>query len=120
MIPSREAELSRIAVLWGVYDQGITTLANVVPDVTITTLQGQEILPPCFDPFGEFSYGFERVVETASGAANQLISLQEQIDQMKAQMEALQDQGDNDEVIPEDLPFTHIPMDGGVPAPPAP
>jgi hypothetical protein len=119
-IQSREAELSRISILWGVYEHGIDTLANVVPDVTISTLQGQEIVPPCFDPFGEHSYGFEKgPIDTQQGAASQIIAMQEQMDQLRAQMDALLETGDNDEVIPEDLPANH-PAFGGLMAPSAP
>lgn len=120
MIQSREAELSRIAVFWGVYEQGVDTLARVIPDVTILTLQGQEITPPCFDPYGEYSYGFEQgPADTQSGAAAQLAALQAQMDQMKEQMDILQTQGDNDADIPEDLPANH-PAFGGLMAPAAP
>lgn len=117
MIQSREAELSRISVLWAVYEQGVDTLAQVVPDITISSLQGEEIIPPCFDPYGEHSYGFEQgPIDTQQGAAAQLVALQEQMDQMKQMMEALQNGGDNDEVIPEDLPPDH-PAFGGLMAP---
>lgn len=114
IIQSREAELSRISVLWGVYEQGVDSLANVIPDVTISTLQNQEIIPACFDPYGEHSYGFEKSpIDTQQGAAAQLLALQEQMDQMKAMMDALTNSGDNDEVIPEDLPHDH-PAFGGI------
>jgi hypothetical protein len=120
MIQSREAELSRIAVFWGVYEQGVDSLAAVIPDVTISTLQGQEIIPACFDPWGEHSYGFEKgPIDTQQGAAAQLLALQEQMDQMKAMMDALQHGGDNDQEIPEDLPLNH-PAFGGLMAPAAP
>jgi hypothetical protein len=123
-IQSREAELGRIAVFWGVYEQGVDSLMSVVPDVTISTLQGQEIVPPCFDPYGEYSYGFDKgPVDTQQGAAAQLSSMQEQMDQLRAQMEALSAGGDNDQDIPEDLPtmpaMSHRGA-GGVPAPSSP
>lgn len=120
MIQSREAELSRISVFWGVYEQGVDTLVNVVPDVSVFTLQNQEIIVPCFDPYGDHSYGFETgPIDTQQGAAAQLIELQKQMDQMKEMMEALQNGGDNDEEIPEDLPHDH-PAFGGLMAPATP
>lgn len=113
MIQSREAELGRISVFWGVYEQNIAALPNVVPDISIFTLQGQEIVPPCFDPYGDNIYGFEKgPVDTQQGAAAQLAAMQESMDQMKAQMDLLISQGDNDADIPEDLP--HFPTGQGV------
>jgi hypothetical protein len=120
MIQSREAELSRIAVLWGVYEQGVDSLAQVVPDITVATLNGQEVVPPCFDPWGEFTYGFEKgPVDTQSGAAAQIAAMQDQMDQLKAQMEAMMAGGDNDADVPEDLPANH-PAFGGLMAPATP
>lgn len=107
MIQSREAELARISVFWGVYEQNIASLPNVVPDISLYTLHGQEIVPPCFDPYGDFTYGFEKGPEDTQqqGAAAQIAYLQEQMDQQRAMIESLQSQGENNEEdIPEDLP----------------
>jgi hypothetical protein len=124
MIQSREAELGRIAVFWGVYEQGVDTLISVVPDVQITTLNGQEIIPPCFDPYGEYTYGFEKgPIDTQMGAASAIAAMQEQMDQMKAMMDAMRAGGDNDADVPEDLPpFPQAghPAMGGVTAPSSP
>jgi hypothetical protein len=122
MIQSREAELSRISVFWGVYEQGVDSLAAVVPDVTFTTLQGQEIIPPCFDPYGEFSYGFDQNEDnTQRGAAASIAAMQEQIATLSAMMGAMAEQGDNDEDVDEDLPMhpgaQAAQYAGGVPAP---
>lgn len=107
-IPSREAELARIAVFWGVYEDGIDTLANVVPDVTISTLDGTEIVPPPFDPFGDHVYGFEKNTDTTqSGVAATIESMQAQIDQLQDMQSAMLDRGqDNDADVEEDLPTT--------------
>lgn len=114
IIQSREAELSRISVLWGVYEQGVDTLANVVPDVTVSDLRGNEIVPACFDPWGEYSYSFEKgPIDTQQGAAAQLLAMQAEMDQLKARMDAMAQGGDNDEEIPEDLPMDH-PAFGGL------
>jgi hypothetical protein len=123
-IQSREAELDRISVFWGVYEQGIADIGNVVPDVTITTLQNQEVIPPCFDPHGDVQYGFEKGdIDTQAGAAGQLAQMQEQMDQLRAEMEAMRQRGDNDADVEEDLP-THPALSefyaGGVPAPSSP
>jgi hypothetical protein len=119
MIQSREAELMRISVFWGVYEDGVGNLANVVPDITISTLEGQEIVPACFDPYGEYSYGFDKdTSQTQQGAAATIATMQDQIDLLQRQMNALAEQGDNDEEIPEDLPF--LPAGNGVMAPSSP
>jgi hypothetical protein len=113
VIQSREAELSRISVIWGVYEQGVDTLHQVVPDVTISTLQNQEVVPPCFDPYGEFSYSFEKgPIDTQQGAAAQLIAMQEEMDNLKARMDMMSSNGDNNEEIPEDLPANHPALSG--------
>lgn len=107
VIPTREAELGRIAVFYGVYEDGITSLPDVVPDVSISTLDGQDIIPPCFDPYGDYTYGFEKNTDTTqSGVAATIESMQAQIDQLKAMQESMIDRGgDNDAAdVEEDLP----------------
>lgn len=108
VIPTREAELARIAVFWGVYEDGVDNLVNVVPDITITTLDGQAIVPPPFDPFGDNVYGFEKNNDTSqSGVAATIESMQTQIDQLMAMQRAMEDRGqDNDADVEEDLPTT--------------
>lgn len=124
MIQSREAELGRISVFWGVYEQGVDTLVSVVPDVTVTTLNEQEIVPPCFDPFGEYTYGFEKpALDSQSGVATRMEAMQREMDQMREMMNSLAANGDMDDEVSEDLPAfpsgTH-PQHGGVPAPSSP
>lgn len=108
VIPTREAELGRIAVFWGVYEDGVDRLANVCPDVTFSTLEGFDIVPPCFDPFGDHVYGFEKNTDTTqSGVAATIESMQTQIDQLMAMQSAMSDRGqDNDVDVEEDLPTT--------------
>lgn len=126
MIQSREAELGRIAVFWGVYEHGIDSLMSVVPDVTITTLNGQEIVPPCFDPFNEYTYSFEKgPIDTNVGAASRIEAMQVEMDRMKETLEGLKagSEANDDAQIPEDLPV-HLalrhPAQGGIPAPTSP
>lgn len=104
-VPSRGAELLRISVFYGVYEQGLDLLASVVPDVTISTIDGREIVPPCFDPEGEFNYGVQKRSMQKSGDVATLIDdLQSQIDALKEAQAARQQYGDNDGEIPEDTP----------------
>ena len=68
-VPARGDELLRLSVFYGVYEDGVSSLARVVPDVTITTLDGIEIIPPCFDPEGDYQYGFERNMQKSGDVA---------------------------------------------------
>lgn len=124
MIQSREAELGRISVFWGVYEQGVDTLISVVPDVSITTLDGKEIVPPCFDPYSTYTYGFEKpAIDSQSGVATRMEAMQEEMDKLKEMMAAMAAGGDNDADIPEDLPTFPTgahPQHGGIPAPSSP
>jgi hypothetical protein len=94
-----------------VYEDGVGSLPLVVPDVTITTLEGVEIIPPCFDPEGEFVYGFQRNMQRSDDVATLIEQMQEDHAQMQRQIDALKTQqaarevnGNNDAAIPEDNP----------------
>jgi len=104
MVPPRGNELLRLSVFYGVYEHGVETLAAVIPDVTITTLDGIEIIPPCFDPDGEHVYGFERNMQRSQDVATLIEDMQNQIDALK-QAQAMREQyGENDDPLPEDTP----------------
>jgi hypothetical protein len=110
-VPARGDELLRLSVFYGVYEEGVDKLINVVPNVRVTTLDGIEIIPPCFDPDGDFIYGFERNMERSSDVATlidqlerQSNHLQQQLDDLKAAQTAREIHGDNDGEIPEDNP----------------
>lgn len=108
VIPTREAELGRIAVYYGVYEDGIVNLPNVVPDISIFTLDEVEIVPPCFDPYGDNIYGFQKNMDqTQGGVAATMESLQAQMDQLRSMQESMLARGqDNDADVEEDLPGT--------------
>jgi hypothetical protein len=110
-VPARGDELLRLSVFYGVYQDGVDRLINIVPNVRITTLDGIEIIPPCFDPEGDFIYGFERNMQKSSDVATlieqlerQSNHLQSQLDDLKAAQTVREIHGDNDGEIPEDNP----------------
>lgn len=111
-VPTRGDELLRLSVFYGTYEQDVDYLANVIPDVTITTQNGVEIIPPCFDPDGTHIYGFQRNMQKSSDVATLLdqmeesqAALQSQIDDLKAaQAQRELNGGDNDDPLVEDNP----------------
>ncbi len=103
-VPARGDELLRLSVFYGIYEQGVESLAAVIPDVTITTLDGIEIIPPCFDPEGDYVYGFERNMERSNDVATLIDDMQAQIDALKAAQAIREQHGDNDGPLPLDNP----------------
>lgn len=104
VVPTRGDELLRLSVFYGTYEQNVDYLANVVPDVTITTLDGIEIIPPCFDPDGDHVYGYQRSMQKSTDVATLIESLQDQIDSLKERESQREIHGDNDGELPEDNP----------------
>lgn len=104
-VPMRPAELLRLSVFWGVYEQGVDAIANMIPDVTISTLTGVEIIPPCFDPYGEHIYGHKRSMQKSSDIATLMAQMQEELDELRRNYDSIQVAGqDNDGTIPVDNP----------------
>ena len=110
-VPARGDELLRLSVFYGVYENGVGYLAEVVPDVRITTLEGMEIIPPCFDPDGDFTYGFQRNMQKSGDVATlidqmekQQAHLQEQLDELRNAQQIREIHGDNDGPLPTDDP----------------
>lgn len=104
IVPARGDELLRLSVFYGVYEHEVDVLSQVIPDVTITTLDGIEIIPPCFDPDGNQSYGYNVNLEKSGDVVTIIASMQAQIDALKARADRLTDQGDNDEELKVDTP----------------
>lgn len=103
MVPMRPAELLRLSVFYGVYEQGVDAIAAMVPDVTIKTLTGVEIIPPVFDPYCEHVYGFQRSMQKSNDVATLIGELQGQIDSLNARYDSINVNGqDNDAAIPID------------------
>jgi len=103
-VPMRMAELQRLSVFWGVYEQGIDIIADMVPDVSITTLTGTEIIPPVFDPYGEHIYGYQKSMQKSSDIATLMSQMQEELDELRSKYDSIQIHGDNDGEIPVDTP----------------
>ena len=104
-VPMRPAELLRLSVFYGVYEQGVDAIANMVPDVTISTLTGVEITPPVFDPYGEHIYGFQRSMQKSNDIATLMGQMQAELDELRSRYDSIQVLGqDNDGKIPEDTP----------------
>jgi hypothetical protein len=83
----------------------VDVIANMVPDVTITTLTGVEVIPPCFDPYGEHIYGFQRSMQKSSDIATLMGQMQDELDELRSRYDSIQVLGqDNDGAIPEDTP----------------
>ncbi len=104
VVPTRGDELLRLSVFYGTYEQHVDTLALIVPDVTILTLDGIEIIPPCFDPEGEHVYGFQRNMQKSTDVATLIDNMQAQIDALKAGQAQREIHGNNDGELPEDNP----------------
>jgi hypothetical protein len=130
-VPERMAEVKRLCVRYGVYEQGMddiresvlqenrrladaqkSTVQRVLPlstdmfNVRITNIEGVEIITPLFDHKGEKSkYEFELDREKSGDIVTIIDSLQRQIDSLKEKELVLQDNGDNeDEDISADNP----------------
>jgi hypothetical protein len=104
IVPTRTAELLRLSVFYGVYEQAVDIIANMVPDVTIRTLSGVEVIPPVFDPYGEHVYGFQRSINKSQDIATMMGELQEQMDELRSRYDTIIVNGDNDGAIPVDNP----------------
>jgi hypothetical protein len=103
-VPSRGNELLRLSVFYGTYEHNVDILASVIPDVTISTLDGVEIIPPCFDPEGDYIYGYQRSMQQSQDVAVMLQELQEQQKVLEARLARMSENGNNDGGIPEDNP----------------
>ena len=105
-IPPRGNELQRLAVFYGLYEHGLEALPDVVPDVTITTLDGKEIIPPCFDLEGDFYYGFSKDQTHARDSyLTRIEELEQEMAEMRQRANAAEEQPDDSELL-EDRPST--------------
>ena len=103
-VPARGNELLRLSVFYGVYEQGVDSLAAMVPDVRISTLAGVEIIPPVFDPECTYTYGFQKSAQRTDDVASLIANLQDQVDALKSAQANMLVNGNNDAPIPEDNP----------------
>jgi hypothetical protein len=128
-VPERHAEVQRLCVRYGVYEQGMDDIrgaltllqaearANGKPalrdenfSAVITTDTGEPIITPLFDHEGtESSYSFELDDERSDDVATILNQMKKRIEYLEAKKDILDESGDNeDEGIdfdnPSDLP----------------
>ncbi|MGI0134590.1 MAG: hypothetical protein ACREBW_06505 [Candidatus Micrarchaeaceae archaeon] len=107
-IPSRSSELHRISVLWGCYEDNLASLPSIIPQVSIKTSEGAELIPIAFDPTGE------RVASTEQADLMDPVQLRSYLTQQRQRIQALEDQLDirtrtdieQVEDITEDVPVT--------------
>lgn len=117
-VPERMAEVQRLCVRYGVYEQGMEDIheslsaesirlqhegRRPLSDVNfyariLTADKQSEIIPPLLDAKGEMHYGFTKSVQRSDDIATLMISMQDQLDSLRAQQEALLERGaDNDD-----------------------
>jgi hypothetical protein len=131
-IPTREEEVARLSVRYGVYEQGMqdivghaTAIAkegrgHYPPDCSIKTLAQEEVIPPLYDPQGEFTYTFTPQKQESNDPATLFNQLQKQINTLQDAQERLSRQQQQDDVVadepyPLDIPdfMNRIKPDGG-------
>jgi hypothetical protein len=103
-VPSRGNELLRLSVFYGTYEHNVDILSQMIPDVSIFTLDDIEIIPPCFDPEGDHIYGYHRSTQQTQDVALMLEELRAQTKHLEEQMEEMKRNGNNDAEIPRDEP----------------
>jgi hypothetical protein len=103
-VPSRGNELLRLSVYYGTYEHQVDILTEVIPDVSIFTLDDVEIIPPCFDPEGEYLYGYQRSAQKSQDVATMIQELRDQAQAMELRLAEMEANGDNDSEIPRDEP----------------
>lgn len=108
-INSRANELKRLNMLYG---QGIrqqeehrtVTLAEVAPDVTITTVAGDPVDTPITDPGGNNVQAVPVSLDTPDALAARVAQMQRDLDNLLAQKSALDNEPTDDAEVAEDAP----------------
>jgi hypothetical protein len=131
-VPERMGEVRRLAVRYGVYEQGmedialaieaenlrleqlrqdprrVTPVKDLIDDnfhAKITDLEGNPIITPLFDPEGTYAHGFDQDEGRSDDIATIIARMQAQIDRLRADKEIVDDEGDNvDDGVPIDNP----------------
>jgi hypothetical protein len=116
-VPERYAEVKRLCVRYGVYEQGMDNikgswdienarlladgkpaLRGEVFDCIVTNETGDVIIPPLFDHDGsESNIGFNIGDQSSEDVATILSNLRNRIDQLEGQKEALDERGGNND-----------------------
>ena len=92
-IAPREAELRRLATVYGLYEANMARLPEAVPDVTITTADDIEVICPAVDPDGEHVYGFAKETAEVHDVATRLAQLEAETRMLKGQLQAEAESG---------------------------
>lgn len=121
-VPERIAEVKRLCVRYGVYEQGMddikeamlqenrrladvqkNTIQRILPlkmemlNVRVYAISGAEIICPLFDHQGIHQYGFNLDEEKSDDIVTIIDRMQRQIDDLKERQVVLDENGDNDE-----------------------
>ena len=121
-VPERMAEVKRLCVRYGVYEQGMDNIYEAILqenrrlqdaqsqtvqrilflstdmfNVKVKTTDDVEIICPLFDHKGEHAYGFNLDEERSDDVATILTSLRNRVAQLEAKEQLLLDQGDNND-----------------------
>jgi hypothetical protein len=125
-IPDRNAEVQRLSVRYGVYEQGMEDIKHwfevenrkLIEDdkppmndaiwhTKVTTETGEEVMTPLFDHSGTSSnYGYSEATQRSDDVATMLENLRSRIDYLEAQKDSLDELGgeNDDEGVEFDNP----------------
>lgn len=122
-VPERMAEVQRLCVRYGIYEQGMDDIIgsmaaeneHLAKDgrrplrdenlmVRIFTQDDDEIIPPLFDHTGMNAVSFTVSKDTSQDLATIVLDLQRRLGSAEAELEAMNERGDNDAEIPVDEP----------------
>jgi hypothetical protein len=130
MVPDRRVEVMRLSVRYGVYEQGaadiraaiieenrrlamlneqsfrpVTALRDENFYARVTTLEGDEVIPPLFDHEGKHTYGFSVDNQKSDDIAVLMRDYESRLKALEKTKEVVDESGDNtDEGIPIDNP----------------
>jgi hypothetical protein len=130
VVPDRRAEVMRLAVRYGVYEQGAANIREAIKDenkrlaklneesifpitplrdenfgARITTLDGIEVFTPLIDHEGLYSYGFTADEQKSDDLAAIIKDYEKRLEALEGTKDVLDKRGDNtDDGIPIDNP----------------
>jgi hypothetical protein len=105
-LETRAFELNRLRTFYGCYHTS-HRLEDILPEVYITDVQNNPIVPLAFDPNGDFIYGHVEDDKPTHDVATKLATYEANIARMQQQMDALQNlvaQGDDPSPVTVDSP----------------
>lgn len=94
-IAPRQEETRRLSVLYGLYSTDIFKLDSIVPDCTIKTAKGEEIITPAVDPQGKNIYGHVSSTNAAYDQATTIEQLKNQLAMLEEAQKALERRGND-------------------------